>query len=387
MKLTSILLIVFLSFFAYNSSNLIAQTTDSTVNNIIDSDTVQQAKSEQVNHVTLLGDSLFQINTYLGPYSANKRASIISNRLEELAQNENNIKIDSFTISKINNYNIISYKGISILSIGNVDANYAGKTKEQLAAEYLQIIKDSFETMIEKESLTDLLIDIGLTLFSLLGLFLIFFLLNKLFYWINIKLTQYEKGLKKKRKSVFKYLVPNKSSNIFLVASKIAKLAITVLILFLYLPFLFSFLPWTEGLAEKFYGYISDPVIKIISGLINFIPNLFSIFVIVIIARYFLKILAFVSKEIEDDSLKIKGFHRDWARPTFNLMKIIIYALAMVFTVQYLPASKAFQGVSIFVGVLFTLGSTGAIANMIAGIVITYMRPFVIGDRVKIGET
>lgn len=81
-------------------------------------------------------------------------------------------------------------------------------------------------------------------------------------------------------------------------------------------------------------------------------------------------------------SQKINSFHCDWAKPTYNLVKILIYALAMVFMVQYLPSSKAFQGVSIFVGVIFTLGSTSAISNTIAGIVITDMRPFAIGDRV-----
>ncbi|HYQ57194.1 MAG TPA: mechanosensitive ion channel family protein, partial [Draconibacterium sp.] len=116
-------------------------------------------------------------------------------------------------------------------------------------------------------------------------------------------------------------------------------------------------------------------------------PNLFSIFVIIIITRYLLKILAVVVRELETGKLRIKGFHSDWAKPTFNLVKIVIYIITAVFIVQYLPSSKAFQGVSIFVGVIFTLGSTSAIANIVAGIVITYMRPFQIGDRVKIGDT
>ncbi|MBK6967285.1 MAG: mechanosensitive ion channel family protein [Bacteroidales bacterium] len=60
----------------------------------------------------------------------------------------------------------------------------------------------------------------------------------------------------------------------------------------------------------------------------------------------------------------------------------------MVLIFPYLPGSgsPAFQGISVFIGVLFSLGSSSAIANMVAGMVITYMRPFKIGDRVKIGE-
>jgi small-conductance mechanosensitive channel len=60
----------------------------------------------------------------------------------------------------------------------------------------------------------------------------------------------------------------------------------------------------------------------------------------------------------------------------------------LVLIFPYLPGSgsPAFQGVSVFIGVLFSLGSSSAIANMVAGMVITYMRPFKIGDRVKIGD-
>jgi small-conductance mechanosensitive channel len=75
--------------------------------------------------------------------------------------------------------------------------------------------------------------------------------------------------------------------------------------------------------------------------------------------------------------------------PTFNIFRILIFVFALVMAFPYLPGagSPAFQGVSIFVGVLFSLGSTSAVANVVAGIVITYMRAFKIGDRVQIADT
>jgi small-conductance mechanosensitive channel len=157
----------------------------------------------------------------------------------------------------------------------------------------------------------------------------------------------------------------------------------------LYLPFLFSFLPWTEGLVNQFYAYLAKPVRDVLNGLLDFLPNVFYIFVILIIARYLIRLLAVVSRDIEEEKLVLKGFHSDWAQPTFNIVKIIVYAFTLVFIFPYLPGSdsEAFKGVSIFLGVLFSLGSTSAIANMVAGIVITYMRPYGIGDRVKIGES
>ncbi len=54
----------------------------------------------------------------------------------------------------------------------------------------------------------------------------------------------------------------------------------------------------------------------------------------------------------------------------------------------YLPGSDSpiFKGVSVFLGVLFTFGSAGSLANVVAGLVLTYMRLFKIGERVKIGD-
>jgi len=122
---------------------------------------------------------------------------------------------------------------------------------------------------------------------------------------------------------------------------------------------------------------------------VAFIPDLLFIIVVIVGARYLIKLLRFFSKELAGERLKIAGFYPDWARPTFNLIRFVIYILVLVITVPYLPffESKAFRGISIFMGVLLSFGSSTAVSNIIAGLVLTYMRPFVIGDRVKIGET
>ena len=74
--------------------------------------------------------------------------------------------------------------------------------------------------------------------------------------------------------------------------------------------------------------------------------------------------------------------------PTYSIVKFLLYAFMFVLIFPYLPGSDSniFKGVSVFIGVLFSLGSSSAIANMVAGLVITYMRPFKIGDRIKIGD-
>jgi small-conductance mechanosensitive channel len=92
---------------------------------------------------------------------------------------------------------------------------------------------------------------------------------------------------------------------------------------------------------------------------------------------------------IETGAIKIKGFYADWAEPTYKLVRFLIFALALVAVFPYLPGSKspAFQTVGVFLGVVFSLGSSSVVANALSGVILTYMRALKVGDRVKIGET
>lgn len=371
-------LIVFLA------TTITAQTSDSASTE----KTAPSAEDIPNAYVQFQGDSLFAITTNLGPYSPMERARSISERLERIAEEITFVQ-DSFSIAEVNNYSILSYKDKVIMSLSTADVQALDLPRQKVAVMYIQIIKSAFTEHIENKTFIDWLIRIGYTLMALAGLILIFYLIKRLFIWINKKLVDYEKGLKRKRKSVFRYLAPKGPEYFFIFVSNVLRFALIVLLLFLYLPFVFSFLPWTKEIVSQFYAYVAEPVKYIVNGFVNFLPNVFYIIIIVLVARYLLRILTYVSTEIEQDKLKLKGFHKDWAKPTLNIVKIIVYAFALVFMFPYLPGSDspAFQGVSIFLGVLFSLGSTSAIANIVAGIVITYMRPFTIGDRVRVGET
>ncbi len=379
----NLFLIVF--FFNVFSLGINAQNAD-TVNAIKENST--SLSEQKPVYIIFQGDTLFPLYAHFGPFTPEERADVITDHLNSLA-NELTAVEDSFSIVDKFNYSLVFYKGFSLMSISDEDVAPLGMQRRQAIDTYVASIRTSFKKHIEHKSTKDWLVNIGLTVLTLIGLVIIFYLVNRFFKWLNNKLRQYEKNLKRKRTSLFRYLAPKGPDSFFIFLSTIVKYALILLILLLYLPLLFSFMPWTKGIVEQFYGYIADPVKYVLYGLWNFLPNLFFIIIILIVARYFVKITSYASGEIEKEKLKLKGFHKDWAKPTANILKVIIYAFALVFIFPYLPGSDspAFQGVSIFLGVLFSLGSTSAIANLVAGIVITYMRPFMIGDRVKIGTT
>ncbi|MEB0249835.1 mechanosensitive ion channel family protein, partial [Mucilaginibacter sp. 5B2] len=120
----------------------------------------------------------------------------------------------------------------------------------------------------------------------------------------------------------------------------------------------------------------------------DYIPNLMTILILVIVFRYVLKFFKFITTEIEKGQLNVPGFYSDWANPTYQIIRVLVLAFMLIVIFPYLPGSDSgvFKGVSVFMGVLFTFGSAGALGNVVAGLVLTYMRAFKIGDRVKIGE-
>jgi small-conductance mechanosensitive channel len=339
-------------------------------------------------YVVFKNDTLFLLKTGLGPFTVEDRVNSIRNRLEDIA-GEFEFSADSIFMFEHGNLSLIRYKKKIIMSISDEDAALEGSTRKYLAENYKEIIQSTLKDKIENLTFKDWLINIGLTLLTLIGLIVIFYAINRFFKWVNHKLNEYQKKLKRKRKSLYRYLVPSGPDNIFVFISNIVRWILYILLFLFYLPLLFSFLPWTRGIVQEFYKLVSDPVMYIINGFIDFLPDLFFIIIIYFVAKYVVRVLTVIAVEYEKDNISIKGFHKDWAKPTLNLMKIIIYAFALIFMFPHIPGSesKAFQGVSIFFGVLLSLGSTSAISNVIAGVVITYMRPFQMGDRVKVGET
>jgi len=186
----------------------------------------------------------------------------------------------------------------------------------------------------------------------------------------------------------YKLLSSKQITDAILFSIRILKYLVTIFQLFITVPIVFSQFQATEGLAANIFDHIVEPIKTIVLGMVKYIPNLITIVVILVIVKYAIRALKFFAKQIADEKMTLPGFYPDWAWPTFNLLRILLYAFTVAVVYPYLPGSESriFQGVSVFVGLIFSLGSSTAIGNLVAGLVITYMRPFKIGDRIKIKD-
>jgi small-conductance mechanosensitive channel len=135
-------------------------------------------------------------------------------------------------------------------------------------------------------------------------------------------------------------------------------------------------------------NYVWSPLRDIFISFVSYFPNLVKILVIIYVVRWILKVVQHMACEIEAGRLKIDRFYQDWAIPTYHIIRIFVLAFTVIVIWPLLPGSDSgiFKGVSIFVAALFSLGSTASIGNLVSGIIITYMRPFLVGDFVQIGD-
>ncbi len=329
-------------------------------------------------------DTLFNIQGFKENYPVNLRAKEITKRINGISKKYNSIT-DSIFLNPSDGFTEIKYNETLLLIVTENEAEIQNTSVEKLAKQRLYKInkglnKDTSRSPIEwVKRIAFFLISIGL-LYGLVKL------INLIFAKINERLSKIERKFLNRKGNLLRYFLPGNSSNIFVFLVNILRIGVIIFLLFICAPFLFSFFPFSENLVQKFYGYIESPVKYVLMGIVNFIPSLFFIIIIGMTAKYFVKVINVITLDIEKGKLELKNFHKDWAKPTGKLLGMLIYALALVLMFPYLPGSgsSAFQGVSIFIGAIISFGSTSAIANIIAGIVITYMRPFQIGDRVKI---
>jgi len=332
-------------------------------------------------------DTLFYVYNKVGSFSAENRANAITEKIIKL-YHDSFFESDSLLVVPSDISQDITYKGdFIIMSVLDVDAKVENQSIAFIAKRNLGLIKKA--VIYQNENYSQLPKRLGYTALLILIIGVVLFLVGKIFNRIKLYLLKnsdrYFKGFNYNDINI---LSPNKQQVLLMRLFGFIKIFTLILIVYFSLPVLFSIFPATEAYTTTLLRWILTPAKLAIMGFVDFLPSLVTIIVIIIIFRYSIKIIKFFFDEIKKENIKIDGFYNDWAMPTFNIIRLLMYAFMLVIIFPYLPGSDSpiFKGVSVFVGVLFSLGSSNAIANMVAGLVITYMRPFKIGDFIKIGD-
>ena len=333
-------------------------------------------------------DTLYYLYTSYRPYDIDTRVKYVEEKLKEL-YNDPYFVADSIKIKPAGDYLSVMYNDKTITGVSMVDALWENSSQTELAQRYANIIKNTIVKYKEQNSLKSVLIRLAELLLVLFITFILVWAINRLFDFLKkITLNSEHRFLTSIRIRNYDFI---KKPGIVKALVKILAILRIVFLLFLLItiiPLIFDIFSSTQYLSKIIVQWISEPIKNVGIAIIGYLPHLFYIVIIAVITRYVLKILRFFALEIERGILKIKGFHPEWAHTTYVLARMMLWVLALVIMFPHLPGSDsdAFKGISVFLGVLISLGSSSAISNAIAGIVISYMRPFQVGDWIKSGE-
>lgn len=339
--------------------------------------------------VVVDNDTLFYFYAKRGGHTPQQRAENVANDITELGKRFN-LQPDSLYIESSDIVTDVMYDNKVIVSFTDLDGLWENCSRDQLAASKRLIIVEKLRLMKEEHGMLQLCKRIIYFVLVLIGQFLLFWGTNWLFRKLKVRIVRLRNTrLKPFSIQDYELLDTQKQVKLLIFLANLVRYVFMFLQLLLTVPLLFSIFPQTKSLAYLLLSYIWEPIRSILVGIVSYIPNLFTIFVIYMAIRYLVRLVRYLAGEVQSERLKLRGFYPDWAIPTYHIIRFLLYAFMIAMIYPYLPGSNSgvFQGISVFVGLIVSLGSSTVIGNIIAGLVITYMRPFKIGDRIKLNDT
>jgi small-conductance mechanosensitive channel len=340
--------------------------------------------------VILDGKPLLFIRQGAAAFSAEERANTITQRIKRIAQNDS-IPVENLRIEQHpgDNSLYLSVDQEVILTVTERDAKAYRSTLEVLAQQTLQKIKVAIAQYRQdrrpEQLLKNIIYAVLASFIFLIISFAVIKISGKLFPVVRRLIESRIPGIQIQNVEI---VSSSKISFLWLRVLKVIRLFVLLVLLFYYATFVLRLFPWTRVFGESILGYLSQSLELVLSAIAKYLPNAFIIAIIIFITYYLIRLIKPFFTAIERGNLVIPGFYTDWAKPTYNLLLVIIIAIAAIVAFPYLPGfnSPAFQGISVFLGLLLSLGSTSAIANVIGGIILIYTRAFRIGDHIQVGD-
>ncbi|WP_157208789.1 mechanosensitive ion channel family protein [Mariniflexile maritimum] len=335
--------------------------------------------------VKIDGNTLFEVGG-ISSYPSETRAEAIVKNIKKVAENKN------ISISDIKKKNdtlfsaIIAGKTV-LIRVFDTDAAIEGVNRNILAEATLFKIK----TTIEKYR-NDRLPEVikKNTIIAVISLVILIVVLLLVFWVFRMIRRFVQKRIDRRLNSVenisYKLIKSNdiwRVINLFFITLRFLLVASLVIYGAYYILGLF---PWTNELSISIFNAVADPLSNIGSSIVNYIPKLIFLVILFILTKYLLKLIELFFVGIQEERIKLNDFRPEWAMSTYKIIRTVVIIFAIVIAYPYIPGSDsvAFKGVSVFVGILISLGSSAFIGNVVAGYSMIYRNAFRNGDLIEV---
>jgi len=348
-----------------------------------------RTSSTYIAPVVIDGKVLFNL-VGLSAYPAGQRAKKIAGKIRLLAQNPS-FDPATLEIRETDGRVEIFANDNKLLAILKADADIEGDFSPQTLATgvFLPNITRAIENY-RNEREREVLLEKGL---SALIRTIVLSILLVLLFWSFKKTDQllekrFKREIEKLEAKSKQILRSQQLWSLFHGLLRLSRALLMLGLVYFFVNYVLELFPWTRYVSETLLGYVTNPLLFIWQAIVDYLPNLFFLTILFFIFRYLLRLTYAFFQGINRGQIKLSNFNAEWAWPTYRIVRVLIIILGAVVAYPYIPGSgsEAFKGITILAGVLFSVGSSSLISNIIAGYTMTYRRAFKVGDRVKIGN-
>lgn len=337
--------------------------------------------------VALDGKELFRIKQGItGVVSAEERANVINERLMQVANNSA-ITPAAIRIEEQDDSSVVMAGDTVLFTVRAADQE-GDQSRQALTEKRVQIVRSAVTQYRQDRSLEQILQGVLLAVLSTIALIIFLVLLQRFVsrLLLRIRVARQADRLDLRLQN-FQILGSNSTGYLLASIVNLLRPALILVSLYLYIPFVLSQFPATKAIGKSIFDDILYRLNQLVSTFVQYLPNLVTILIVAIVTHYIIQFAKLVIAELGRDDA-YPWFYPEWVSPTTRLATLLLIAIACIVAAPYLPGfnSPAFQGISLFLGALFTLGSSSVVANAIAGTILIYTRAFRIGDIIQIGE-
>ncbi len=331
------------------------------------------------------GQVLFHARVSEKFFGAPQRARVISERIAELARDPA-FRPAAITVAATEQGADIMAGDRLIMPIEDFLARLEGRAPEELAQEYAERIRQALTAHQEEHGYRSLVPALAKSLAALAILIALLVGLRRLVRRLTRAIWETPR-IRPVKLGSFEFFTAERLKGLLAAGLKGLKMLGMVVLLYAFVHLELSFFPRTQKYARILFDAVLQALGAIFGALWDQVPALIFLGVLFLVTRYVLKTLNFFFEQVSAGKVAFPGLDAEVAPITYKIVRLLVIAFVVVIAYPYIPGSDspAFKGVSIFLGVLFSLGSTAAVANLIAGVSLTYMRSFQVGDVIQIG--
>jgi small-conductance mechanosensitive channel len=337
--------------------------------------------------VILDGEVLFRVRG-ISPDPAKERARRIRDRLVGLAT-KSAVKADGGRLVRNGNRIDVIFGTTKVVTLYDADAALEQIDIEVLAEATLERISAAIQQYRTVRGQEPLLRSTGVLAGITFAAIVLWFAIRKFFGWLDRAIQRrVKRQIDKLEKASHRVFDARQFWHLSGGLLRALRLIMLIAVFLTWLNSALGIYPWTRPFAAEVFRLILDPLKAIGYGILNSLPDLAFIVVLVYIIRIVLRVTRTFFERVHRGSISLNNFDQEWALPTFRIVRVLVFAFGVIVAYPYIPGSQsdAFKGVSLFLGVIFSIGSSSFIGNIISGYSLTYRRAFRVGDRVQIGE-